>query len=315
MAREVDAKLGAGVLDRRRVMRYALGTVAGAIAVPVLTACGGSAANTTSSTSSSATSSSSSSVVMPAALPPTYKATWPLNVAKSQVAVPGSMYVTQNGALEMASFGNDMWGTGDNFAYYNEKVSGDGEWSVEVAIQANTNEWAKAGIMLRQSLDPTDAFIDLVTSPQHGVFVNYRGVKGKAAPNSNGPTIDAVAATPIFLKLSKKGTQVTVSDSPDGQTWNNTTVLNMIAFDPSTGQVPKPAAASTSASGSASAAAPAAAAIPTNPIPLLTDPFYVGLCACSHDPKLRGRVGFDQITGFKNPTYTSVYQTSLKNNW
>ena len=311
MAREVGAELRAAVLDRRRVMRYALGTVAGAIAVPVLTACGGSAANTSSTTSSSA-SSSSSSVPLPAALPSSYKATWPLDVSKSQVAVGGSMYVTQNGKLEMASFGNDMWNTADNAAFYGEQVSGDGTWTVEVAFQANTNEWAKAGLMLRQSLDPTDVSIIFVTTPQHGVVVDMRGVKGKASVG--GPTVDAVAATPIFLKMQKKGTQVTLWDSTDGQQWNNQTVLDMIDFDPNTGKAPTPPKASGSASGSASAAAPAVA-IPKNPIPVLKDPFYVGLCACSHDPKLRGLVGFDQITGFKSPTYTSLYEKDKTKNW
>ncbi len=308
MARDLGAELRTGVLDRRRVMRYALGTVAGAIAVPVLSACGGSP-TANSSTSSSAASSSSSATPLPAPLPANYQATWPLNVGKSQVQVPGSMYVTQNGSLEMASFGNDIWNSADNCAFYGEQTSGDGTWSVEVAIQANTNEWAKAGIMLRQSLDPTDAMLIYAVSPQHGVFVDWRGVKAK--PAQGGPTNDAVAAAPIYLKLQKKGNIITIWDSTDGQTWQNQAVMTGVAMDPNTG---KPPVASSSTSGS-SASAAAAAAAPANPIPIFKDPYYVGLACCSHDAKLRGRVGFDQITGFKSPKYTSIFQSTAKNNW
>jgi hypothetical protein len=303
MASELRVEVPGTALDRRRAVRYALGAVAGAVAMPVLAACG--AAKTTgnsSATSSAATSSSSAS--KPAPLPQSTQPTWPLNVGISQVQVPGSMYATQGSGptmqLEMAAFGNDIWNNADNCCFYGNQASGDGTWSVQVAIQSATSTWAKAGLMLRQSLDPSDVMIDLVTTPQEGVNCQYRLVKGMDCPSPNGPEIDAVSSTPVYLQMVKKGNTLTVSDSADGTTWNNVTTLTFLA---PTGKNVTPAGAWAKGINAATT------------VPLLSDPYYVGICACAHIATLRGMDGFTNIVGLKNPTYTSIFNPATPTDW
>jgi hypothetical protein len=238
------------------------------------------------------------------------------------------MYATQGSGsslqVELSAFGNDIWNNATNCAFYGSKItSADFVVTCQVAVQSATNSWAKAGFYFTPTLDTGAPFIDLVTTPAHGVNVQYRLVSGASCPGTNGPTIDAVASSPIYLKMQKQGNTLTVADSPDGNTWNNTTVLNLV---PIVQQSASSGSSSSSSSGSGAAAASAAnvnssgnawvtGVNAATTAPLFTPPFYVGLCACAHDATLRGMDGFANITGLTNPSYASIYNKQFTSQW
>jgi hypothetical protein len=335
MGSEIGLAVPRGAVDRRRAVRYALGAVAGVAAMPVLAACG--SAKTTANTSSSTATAASSSVSRPAPLPANTQPSWPLNVAVSQVQVPGSMYATQGSGsglkLELSAFGNDMWNNDSNFAFYgNQTSAADFTVTCQVAVQSATNSWAKAGIVWMQTLSTGAAFVDLVTTPQHGVNVQYRLVKDQACPGSNGPTIDAVASSPIYLKMQKSGNQLICADSTDGSTWANVTKLTLVPIVQQSAASTSSSSSSSSASGSKTSASSASKAAPAGNVnsvgnawvtgvnaattaPLLTPPYYIGIAACAHDATLRGLDGFQNITGLTNPTYTSIFNKAATTEW
>lgn len=330
MGSEIGLAVPRGAVDRRRAVRYALGAVAGAAAMPVLAACG-SAKTTANSSTSSTTTATSSSVSRPAPLPANTPSKWPLNVAVSQVQVAGSMYATQGSGssmkLEMSAFGNDMWNNASNFGFYgNQTSAADFTVTCQVAVQSATNSWAKAGIVWMQTLDTGAVFVDLVTTPQHGVNVQYRLVKDQSCPGTNGPQIDAVASSPIYLKMQKSGNQLICSDSTDGTTWNNVTTLALVPIVVQSASSSSSSSSSKSSGSSASSAAPAGNVVTAGnawvssvnaakTAPLLTPPYYIGLAACAHDPTLRGLDGFQDISGLTNPTYTSIFNAKATTQW
>lgn len=296
MASRILDQASEAQVDRRKVMRYALGAVAGAAALPVLAACGKAAP--ANSTTTSSTAPAKPKVPL---LPTTGTPSWPVNVAKAQPTAAWSMYATQGKAsalkLEMVTFGNDMWNANDNFSYYAQQHSGPGTWSCEVAYISPTDSWSKVGIMVRQSLHSGSNDLYFVTTVGNGASLQYRPQPGGA---QGGPTVDPLAQYPIFLKMAyTPGKQVELWDSTDGKTWKNQTIVPLVALDPKTKKLPKNA--------------------PKGAIqdPAFKSPYYVGICACSHNPTLQGYTGVTSLTGFNlaKMSYHAVYQKTAKGNW
>ncbi len=68
-----------------------------------------------------------------------------------------------DGTYFMSSSGTDIWNNGDQFRFAYKTLTGDGSMVARVDSVANTNVWAKAGVMIRQSIDPgsTHAFMPI----------------------------------------------------------------------------------------------------------------------------------------------------------
>ena len=121
----------------------------------------------------------------------------------------GAIWVVQGG-------GNDIWGNSDQFHFVSQSLAADGSVSARVISQTNTDGWAKAGVMLRQSTDPGSPFYDIVVSPGNGIVVQYRATQGAGAQQ-----LAALAGTvPAYLMVARSGNTYTAYTSTDGTTWN-----------------------------------------------------------------------------------------------
>jgi len=111
---------------------------------------------------------------------------------------------TVNGA------GNDIWADADQFHYVYRSLPGDGEIVARVLSQQATNEWAKAGVMIKQAPTAGSPYVAAFVTPAHGVHLQQdftRDVDGGAG------------AGRTWLKLTRTGTTVTAYRSADGVTW------------------------------------------------------------------------------------------------
>ena len=61
------------------------------------------------------------------------------------------------GAFTIDASGTDIWGTSDQFRFVYQPISGDVQITARVDSQTVTNEWAKAGVMIRTSLAANSA--------------------------------------------------------------------------------------------------------------------------------------------------------------
>src|SRR3974390_7906 len=67
------------------------------------------------------------------------------------VGVAGSS--SQSGdTFTVSGSGADIWGTVDAFQFDYQSLTGDATITARVISQANTNAWAKAGVMIRETL-------------------------------------------------------------------------------------------------------------------------------------------------------------------
>ena len=106
-----------------------------------------------------------------------------------------------NGAFTVSGGGNDIWNAADAFRFAYKKLSGNGSITARVDSQTNTNAWAKAGVMIRESLDPGSPHAAVVVTPSNGVSFPYRSAAAGASLQTNS----AGLTVPYWVRLTRTG--------------------------------------------------------------------------------------------------------------
>ena len=87
-------------------------------------------------------------------------------------AVAGSASYA-NGVFTVNGGGADIWGTSDQFNYVSQPLTGDGSIVARVTSQSDTDPWAKAGVMIKQSTTTGSPYALLAVTPGNGVHFEY----------------------------------------------------------------------------------------------------------------------------------------------
>jgi hypothetical protein len=160
----------------------------------------------------------------------------------------------------MTASGADIWSVNgveaDEFHFAYKTLTGAGSIVAKVQSVDNTNGWAKAGVMIRESLSPNSAHAFAAITPANGVAAQGRPSTGGVSFNTNQSGITA----PYWLKLecSVSG-NFTVFHSANGTSWQQVT-----------------------------------GAMPQN-IPMGSN-VYIGLALTSHDAALTCQAVFSNVT-------------------
>jgi hypothetical protein len=128
---------------------------------------------------------------------------------------PGSQSLS-GGVWSVSGGGNDIWSRSDQFRYVWQQLAGNGSVQAKVSSQQNTNPWAKAGVMLRQSSDPASPYSAMYTTPGNGIVVQYRTAQGAVAARAAAIS----GGAPAYVKVTASGTSFTAYTSPDGVNWS-----------------------------------------------------------------------------------------------
>ncbi|HYM84113.1 MAG TPA: hypothetical protein VEY67_08185, partial [Candidatus Dormibacteraeota bacterium] len=119
-----------------------------------------------------------------------------------------------SGTFTVNGGGADIYGKTDQFHFVYQSMSGATTASADLLSQANTSSWAKAGLMLRATLDPGAPYFAVLATPGNGVVVQWRKTQG------GGTTQVKVAGTvPVWLQVTYSGTSFSAATSPNGVTW------------------------------------------------------------------------------------------------
>ena len=122
-----------------------------------------------------------------------------------------------NGAFTIGASGHDIWDAADDFRFVYKQLSGNGSIVVKVDSLVNTNAWAKAGVMIRETLDAGSKMAYAIVSFSSGVAFGQRVSQGAGAIDG-APTVTGIAA-PQWVKLTRTGNAFTAQYSADGKTW------------------------------------------------------------------------------------------------
>jgi regulation of enolase protein 1 (concanavalin A-like superfamily) len=139
----------------------------------------------------------------------------------------GSASVNSSGTWTVTGSGANIWGTQDQFRFAYRSVTGDMDIVARVASLTASNEWAKAGIMIRDSLNPNARNAFMLLSPGIGAAFQQRASTGGTTARVSGGS----AAWPVWVRLSRRGNLFTASRSADGQSWKtvSTATISMPA--------------------------------------------------------------------------------------
>jgi len=120
----------------------------------------------------------------------------------------------------MSAQGVDIWDTSDEFRYAYKPLNGDGQIVAKVVSIGGpgTNEWRKAGVMIRESLDggSRNAFMAITPTMSHGITFQNRPTMNDVSVSS---AHDVGFTTPGWVKLVRQGAQFTGYYSTDGINW------------------------------------------------------------------------------------------------
>ncbi len=121
---------------------------------------------------------------------------------------------TETGVI-MNAIGADVWGTADEFRYVYKNLSGNGSIVARVDSLVHSNDWAKACVMIRESLDPGSAHALVGVTPVNGVAFQHRPSADAESLNVNQTGF----AAPYWVKLTRSGNAFTAERSEDGVNW------------------------------------------------------------------------------------------------
>jgi uncharacterized repeat protein (TIGR01451 family) len=120
-----------------------------------------------------------------------------------------------SGEFSVIGSGAYIWGTADEFRYVYQSASGDCTIIAQVVSVEETDEWAKAGVMIRETLSSGAKHASIFIYPTNGVAFQHRSSTG-------GSTVNVAATGPLppyWLKVVRTGSSFKGYSSPDGFTW------------------------------------------------------------------------------------------------
>ena len=130
----------------------------------------------------------------------------------------GSFTEGPAGTYTMTASGADIWNNSDEFHYTYKTLTGAGSIVAKVESLQNTNSWAKAGVMIRETLDAGSKHGMMIISAASGASFQRRTDTDGASTSDDIAGISA----PYWVKLERTPAGMFgASYSEDGITWRS----------------------------------------------------------------------------------------------
>jgi hypothetical protein len=135
---------------------------------------------------------------------------------KGHPAYVGSFTEAPAGTYTITASGADIWDSSDQFHFAYKQYSGSGSIIAKVESVQNTHGFAKAGVMIRDTLEPDSINTALLITPENGVRFQYRQTTGGSTDRE---FVEGITA-PQWVKLERTiGGLIRAYYSTDGTTW------------------------------------------------------------------------------------------------
>ena len=133
----------------------------------------------------------------------------------------GSFVEDPVGTYTITAAGTDIWNMADQFHYAFKALANDGLIEAHVLSVQNTDGWAKAGVMIRETLDAGSKFAAVYITPGNGCRFQARADTDSAATSDTAVvTTEQTAITaPYRVKLERSGMAFRGYYSSDGTNW------------------------------------------------------------------------------------------------
>jgi hypothetical protein len=171
----------------------------------------------------------------------TVSTSYPIPLTSKDIGTPGTdpaypsqIWVEGTNAYTVIAEGSDIWGNADGFNFLYETKTGDFDVVVRQKSTTHTSNWAKGGLMVRESLTAGSRNWNIINDPAssdgimapdnsgygaNAVEANAR-VETDGASASWGNGTGAVPAYPnAWVRLTRVGNVLSAYTSVDGLTW------------------------------------------------------------------------------------------------
>ncbi len=124
---------------------------------------------------------------------------------RGRPASVGSFVEAPTGTYTMTAAGADIWNAADEFHYAFQTLAGVGTIQAQVLSVDNTDGWAKAGVMIRETLDPGSKFAAVYMTPENGCRFQARmnGDTDATSDTSVVTTEQTALVTPYWVKIER----------------------------------------------------------------------------------------------------------------
>jgi hypothetical protein len=124
------------------------------------------------------------------------------------------------GTFTMSAAGTDIWDTADEFRFAYKQLSGDGEITARVTdVGTGSNNWAKAGVMIRETLDPGSTHAMQIITPGSGAGIGFQWRPATGGSSDWTGSTEPVVTPPYWVRVKRTGNLFEGFHSPDGITW------------------------------------------------------------------------------------------------
>ncbi|MEJ2702382.1 MAG: LamG domain-containing protein [Sedimentisphaerales bacterium] len=140
----------------------------------------------------------------------------------------GSFTESPAGTYTMAAEGADIAGTSDQFHFAWKEASGAIDIAAKVESIQNTDNDAKAGVMIRDTLDADSAHAMIAVTPGSGIWFGYRDAAGQTTTVAT----QAGVAAPQWVRLERTiGGLVRAYYSADGASWTLVSTTSTVTMN------------------------------------------------------------------------------------
>ena len=135
--------------------------------------------------------------------------------------------VWTNGVFAVTGSGADIWNTADGFRFVWQPRVGDGALTARITSQIPSDIWAKAGVMIRETIAAGARHAAMVLTPGNGLSFQRRVAAGGLSDNT---TVAGSFGPPYWVRLVRSGTAFSGFASPDGTNWTQIGTTNIPGF-------------------------------------------------------------------------------------
>jgi len=135
---------------------------------------------------------------------------------------PAAFVETASG-ITLSGAGRDIYQGTAEFRYAYKKLSGDGSITVRVDNVKTLADWTKAGVMIRESLEPLAAQVHMISAAQQSLVEwMYRNLSNSSVTTGFN-TAANTNPLPVWLRITRSGNTFTGEYSANGTTWTKLT--------------------------------------------------------------------------------------------
>jgi len=133
------------------------------------------------------------------------------------------------GIFSVTGIGSDIWDRSDEFHFAYKQLSGSVKIIAKVDSLENMNPFAKAGIMLRETLDANAKYCALLMTPENGIRYQYRININNITDRQFDPNV----AVPYWVRLERtSGGLIRAYYSANGSDWTSFGLRSLSMTDP-----------------------------------------------------------------------------------